>query len=118
MLVLVVAWALSVPILTAFAIRRWLTGNRRELPLFGSLLGLASLAVTMVSWLLFGFLAYCGQIGGLATHYVTLRASNTFFSITLFAATSCVSLKGPSRIFAALAGFLMAGLWAGAQLVA
>lgn len=78
LLVILGAWLLSVPMLAAFAFRPRLTRNRTELPLFRSLLGLASLAVILVSWLFFGLLAYCGQIGGFGTHYITLRTSNTF----------------------------------------
>jgi len=83
-----------------------------------NLLGVTSLIVVSASWLLFGLLAYCGQIGGFGTHYVTLRASSMFFLVTFCAAASCTSLEGKSRTFSVSAGFLMAALWAGAQLVA
>jgi hypothetical protein len=118
MLDILILWALSVPIFAVFAFRMRLKPNRVNLPLLRSLLGLAALAVIQASWLLFGLLAWCGQIGGFGTHCITLRASNTFFLVTFSAAITCASLEDESRIFAVLSGFLMCSLWAGAQFVA
>ncbi len=98
MLYILVPWVLSVPIFAVFAFRMWLKRNRAQLAPLSSLLGLAALVRVLASWLLFGLLAWCCQIGGFGTHYITLRASNTFFLATLFAAISCTSLKGESKI--------------------
>lgn len=102
MLYILVPWVLSVPIFAVIAFRMWLKRNRAQLALLSSLLGLAALVLVLTSWLLFGLLAWCCQIGGFGTHCITLRASNTFFLATLFAAISCTSLKGESKIFAVL----------------
>lgn len=113
-----VVWVFSVPIFGVCAFRVWLTRNRSELPPVRNLFGVASLVVVLASWILFGLLAYCGRIGGFGTHYITLRRADTFFMITFCAAASCAALKGESRIFSMISGFLMATLWAGALLVA
>ena len=67
---------LSVPILTALAIRGWTRRWRQELPRWRSTLGLASLVVTLLSWFGLAFLAlsvimdlnagsYSSDLGGL-----------------------------------------------------
>jgi len=48
---------LSVPILTALAIRGWTRRWRQELPRWRSTLGLASMVVTLLSWFGLAFLA-------------------------------------------------------------
>src|SRR6266436_8251391 len=48
---------LSMPILTALAIRRWTRRWRQELPRWRSTLGLASMVVTLLSWFGLAFLA-------------------------------------------------------------
>jgi hypothetical protein len=115
---ILIVWAASVPILVICAFRMWLNRNGVELSLLKNLVGLVSLFVVLASWLLFGLLAYCGRIGGFGTHYVTLRRADTFIITTLCAAATCAALKGESRIFSMISGFLMAALWAGALLVA
>ena len=118
MLYVFLVWVASVPILAICAFRIWLTRNRVEIPPSRNLVGVVSLVVVLASWTLFGLLAYCGRIGGFGTHYITLRPANTFFLITFCAAASCAALKGESRAFSMMSGFLMVALWAGALLVA
>ena len=118
MLIVIAVWGLSIPVFAVLALRMWLKRSRRDLPPLRSLLGLSSLLVVLASWLLFGRLAYCGQIGGFGTHYITTRSADTFFFVSFFAAMGCAAFKDKSRIFAVLSGSLMAALWAGAQMVA
>jgi hypothetical protein len=118
MLVMLSAWAFSVPIFALLAFGTWLKRSRGDLQRSRSLLGMVSLLIVFASRLSFGRLAYCGQIGGFGTHYMTLRASDTFLLVTFFAAMGCGAFRGKTRIFAVLAGFLMVGLWPGAEMVA
>ena len=115
---MLVVWVVSVPIFGVCAFRMRLTRNRLELPPVRNLFGVASLVVVLASWILFGLLAYCGRIGGFGTHHITLRRADTFFMITFCAAAGCAALKGESRAFSMMSGFLMVALWAGALLVA
>ena len=101
---------LSVPILTALAIRGWTRRWRQELPRWRSTLGLASMVVTLLSWFGLAFLAlsvimdlnagsYSSDLGGLIALAVIAGTSLAF------------ALRGASRIEALVAGLLMVAAW-------
>ena len=101
---------LSMPILTALAIRGWTRRWRQELPRWRSTLGLASMVVTLLSWFGLAFLAlsvimdlnagsYSSDLGGLIALAVIAGTSLAF------------ALRGASRIEALVAGLLMVAAW-------
>jgi hypothetical protein len=118
MFVFLAVWALSVPLLGLFALVVWFKRFRSDLPLWRNALGLVSVVAVGVNWAWFLFLAYCGQIGGFGTHYMTTRSADRYVLVARAAIPASFAFKGKSRFLALLSALLMFALWGGSEMVA
>ena len=89
----------AIPVLEILSFQGWRKALRRELPAWRRRLGLTSIVITFLSW----YTAILLSLGGMVSErWVELLALMALAGTILG-----FSLKGPSRIEAIAAGFLM-----------
>jgi hypothetical protein len=112
------AWVLSIPALTIFAVRSWSNESSSRLSTWRKVLGIASSAELSLSWLSFIVLSFLGQIGGFGSHFMTTRLADPLLLLSLLAVLGSVALKSSPRLAALGAGVLLTALWFGSEMVA
>jgi hypothetical protein len=118
MFIFLAVWVFSIPLLGLIALVVWFKKLRSDLPLWRSALGFISVVAVGANWALFLFLAYCGQIGGFGTHYMTTQSADRYLMVAVAAIPASFAFKGESRILGLLSAFLMFALWGGSEMVA
>jgi len=101
---------LSVPILTALAIRGWTRRWRQELPRWRSTLGLASMVVTLLTWFGLAILALLALMD-VNTSFYSPDWVGPIALIAIAGTSLAFALRGASRIEAIVAGLFMAAAW-------
>jgi hypothetical protein len=107
---LMIATIVAIPFLTALAYRGWAKRGRQDLPHWRSSLGMASIVLTFVSWLILGGLALSVRIGINTSLFPPYWMAP--IALLVFVGT-CLGFawRGTSRIEAIVAGLLMVTAW-------
>ena len=111
-------WMISIPVLGVSALVLWFKRLRSGLSTWRSIVGTASVAVVLTSWVLFVWMAHAGQIGGFGSHYMTARVVDRYLLISLGTLATSFALASWSRATAVTASLLMFALWGASELVA
>lgn len=101
---------LVIPILTLLALRGWAKRWRQELPLWRGALGLTSIVVTLLGWLILLLLPLADRIG-LKTNFFSPDLVPPIAFLVLAGTCLGFALRGASRIEAIVAGLLMVAAW-------
>jgi len=102
--------SIATPFFSVLAYRGWLEHARQEPLRWRSILGLASILLTFMAWLISVLLLLAAQIGIQVRTYLYSWPAISIL-IAIVGASLGFVLKGAARIQAIVAGSLMAAIW-------